>query len=90
MIAIVKKSFIATITILFILISLLAEIQIEVIDANPYVDDYVYNDILPPTGTQPPKVTIHSPQNHSLHQQNVTLNFDVSIPNPSDNKSIQI
>jgi|WetSurMetagenome_2_1015567.scaffolds.fasta_scaffold52961_2 hypothetical protein len=84
----IKKSFITTITILFILISLLAEMQIEVVDANPYIDDYVYNDILPSTGTQPPKVTIHSPQNSSLHQKNVTLNFDVNIPNLGDNKSI--
>jgi hypothetical protein len=56
--------------------------------ANPYIDEYVFNDILPPEGTQPPKVAIHSPQNNSLHQKNVMLNFDVSIPNLGDEKSI--
>jgi len=85
----IKKSFIAVVTILFLVSSVLAEMQVaEVVEANPYVDEYVFNDILPPTGTQPPKVTIHSPQNSSLHQRNITLNFDVNIPNLGDNKSI--
>jgi hypothetical protein len=55
--------------------------------ANPFTNAE-YTEVSPPAGTQPPIVTIHTPQNGSYYPKNLTLTFDVSTPEPNGNKSI--
>jgi hypothetical protein len=55
--------------------------------ANPFTNAE-YTEVSPPAGTQPPIVTIHTPQNGSYYPKNLTLTFDVTTPEPNGNKSI--
>jgi hypothetical protein len=58
----IKKSFIAVIAILFILISLLAGPQIaKVAKADPF---FIFHQVDPVPGTIPPTITILSPQSN--------------------------
>ena len=54
--------------------------------ANPIIN--VYNDISPPEWTQAPIITIYTPINGSSYPQNVTLSFDVAIPQTNGDKSL--
>jgi hypothetical protein len=56
--------------------------------ANPYFVNPEYTEVSPPAGTKPPIVTIHTPQNGSCYPKNLTLTFDVTVPEPNGNKSI--
>jgi hypothetical protein len=56
--------------------------------ANPYFHDAEYTEVSPPAGTQPPIITIHTPQNGLYYPKNLTLIFDVATPEPNGNKSI--
>jgi hypothetical protein len=97
-----NKSFIATIAILLLLISLLAEIQVgKVAEADPF---FIYKTVNPVPGTIPPIITILSPQNNTIYSPNeVIVSFNVSKPQlaawdssiigveyTSDNDTIQI
>jgi hypothetical protein len=57
--------------------------------ANPYIHDWKYTEISPPTGTQPPAIIIHTPQNGSFYQKNLSLTFDVIIPETNGDKSVR-
>jgi hypothetical protein len=56
--------------------------------ANPYFHNAEYTEVSPPAGTQPPIITIHTPQNGLCYPKKLTLTFDVSTPEPNGNKSI--
>jgi len=56
--------------------------------ANPYFHNAEYTEVSPPAGTQPPIITIHTPQNGLCNPKNLTLTFDVATPEPNGNKSI--
>jgi hypothetical protein len=57
--------------------------------ANPYMYDWKYTEVPPPTVTQPPVIIIHTPQNGSFYQKNLNLTFDVIIPNTNGEKSVR-
>jgi hypothetical protein len=59
---------------------------VESTQANPIIN--VYNDVSPPEGTQAPIITIHTPTNGSSYPKNITLSFDVTIPQMNGDKSI--
>ncbi len=56
--------------------------------ANPYLYLPIYSNVSPPSGTQAPIITIHTPQNGSFYLGNVTLTFDIIIPQTNGDKSI--
>jgi hypothetical protein len=54
--------------------------------ANPIIS--VYRDVPPPAGIQPPTITIHTPKNGSSYPKDITLTFDVTIPQTNGDKSL--
>jgi hypothetical protein len=54
--------------------------------ANPIIR--VYNDIAPPEGTEPPAITIQTPQNGSVTPKNTTLTFHVAVPQTNGDQSL--
>lgn len=79
-----KKTFKATASILLLLFSIASAFRVKSTSANPIIS--VYRDIPPPEDTQPPIVTIYAPANGSFCPKNVTLLFDVSIPQGNDSR----
>ena len=75
----IKKSFIAGIAVLLLVISILAEMQVvEVAEANPY---WIYKTIDPLPGATPPTVKMFSPQNNTVYySDNVTVDIKVFRP----------
>jgi hypothetical protein len=57
-------------------------------NANPYHREAQFTEIPPPAGTQAPVITIHTPQNGSFYPKNLTLTFDVTIPQTNGDKSL--
>jgi hypothetical protein len=73
-----KKSCMATITILLLVISILSAMQVEVADANPF---WIYHLIEPIPGTIPPKIIMFSPQNSTVYSSDsITISFYVDKP----------
>jgi hypothetical protein len=73
-----KKSVIATITILFLVTSLLAMINVEVVNANPF---FIFHQVDPVPGTIPPKIIMFNPQNSTVYSSdNITISFYVDKP----------
>ncbi len=54
--------------------------------ANPVV--VVYNDVLPPEGAQAPRISIYSPLNGSSYPKELTLTFNVSVPQTSGDEAL--
>jgi hypothetical protein len=54
--------------------------------ANPIIN--VYTDISPPTGTDPPQVTIYTPQNDSATPKHTLLSFHVAVPQTNGDQSL--
>jgi hypothetical protein len=66
----IKKSFIATITVLLLVISILAEMHVvEVVEANPYY---------------PPKWKVESPQNNTIYNTN-SINLSLIVESDFEN-----
>jgi hypothetical protein len=82
MIAMSKKTFMATIVITAFLISLVAGMQdVEVTNANPF---WIYNFIQPVPGTIPCNITILNPQNDTAYYSDTaSVSFYVSKPHLS-------
>jgi hypothetical protein len=84
----VKIKPLAPILILALLLSaVVGAFFIKSTQANPYFRNVEYTEVSPPAGTQPPIITIHTPQNDSYYPKNLTLTFDVATPEPNGNKS---
>ena len=64
--------------ILFVVLISFSSLAIVNVKANPIIN--VYRDITPPEGTQAPIISIHTPKNDSTYPNNLTLNFDVTLP----------
>lgn len=79
-----KKTCTAALSILLLLFSIVGAFRGKSTSANPIIS--VYRDIPPPEGAQPPIVTIYAPANGSFCPKNVTLLFDVSIPQGNDSR----
>jgi hypothetical protein len=84
-----KKTLLTAAFILVLLFSAAAAFFVKSTQANPYIHDSKYTEVSPPTGTQPPAINIHTPQNGSFYQKNLNLTFDVIIPNTNGEKSIR-
>jgi hypothetical protein len=56
--------------------------------ANPYFSYAEYTEVSPPAGVKAPIITIRTPQNGLYYPKNLTLTFDVTLPEPSGNKSV--
>ena len=54
---------------------------------NPTFPHTVLRDVSPPEGAQAPIINIQTPQNGSFHPKNVTLTYDVILPNSYGNLS---
>ena len=74
-----KKTFMATITILVFLISLVhGLLVVDVAKANPF---FIFHQVDPVPGTIPPNITISSPQNNTVHYSaKISVSFNVSRP----------
>jgi hypothetical protein len=59
--------------------------------ANPYIADWVQEgEVAPPNGTKPPTISIFFPENNTAYDSNnISLNFNVSIPE-SNNVSLNL
>ena len=79
------KTVLQFIFIVFLSTVIIAQL-ICVTEANPIIN--IYRDISPPDGTQAPVITIHSPKNGSYNPNNITLTFNVAIPQINDDKSL--
>ncbi|MGB9842272.1 MAG: hypothetical protein ACPLKZ_06060 [Candidatus Bathyarchaeales archaeon] len=79
-----KKTCTAALSILLLLFSIVSTFRGKSTSANPIIS--VYRDIPPPEGAQPPIVIIYAPANGSFCPKNVTLLFDVSIPQGNDSR----
>ncbi|MCW4008022.1 MAG: hypothetical protein NWF09_04945 [Candidatus Bathyarchaeota archaeon] len=73
-----KKRLAAAVILSAILFSMAEASLAKLTKANPIIN--VYRDVLPPEDAQSPIVTIYAPANGSFCPRNVTLLFDVSIP----------
>ena len=71
---VLSKSF----AVLFIVLLSFSTLAVLNVKANPIIN--VYRDITPPEGTQAPIISIHTPKNDSTYPNNLTLNFDVTLP----------
>lgn len=73
----IKKTFTAF-AILLLVTSILAMINVEVVNADPF---FIYRIIEPIPGTTPPQITIFSPQDNQVYSSNVIyLDFNVTRP----------
>lgn len=82
-----EKHLITPIIVSVLLFSALAgAFFVEPAKANPIIN--VYNDISPPEGIQAPIITIHTPINGSSYPNDITLTFDVAIPQTNGNEDI--
>jgi hypothetical protein len=84
-----KKTLLTAAFISVLLFSAAAAFFVKSTQANPYIHDSKYTKVSPPTGTQPPAIIIHTPQNGSFYQKNLNLTFDVSIPETNGDKSVR-
>ena len=84
-----KKKLVTAVFISALLFSAAAAFFVKSTQANPYIHDYKGTEVSPPTGTQPPAIIIHTPQNGSFYQKNLNLTFDVIIPNTNGDKSVR-
>jgi hypothetical protein len=84
-----KKALLTVAFISVLLFSAAATFFVKSTQANPYIHDYKGTEVSPPTGTQPPAIIIHTPQNGSFYQKNLNLTFDVIIPNTNGDKSVR-
>jgi hypothetical protein len=86
----VKKKTLLTIAFISVLLfSAAAAFFVKSTQANPYMYDWKYAEVSPPTVTQPPAIIIHTPQNGSFYQKNLNLTFDVIIPETNGDKSVR-
>lgn len=83
-----KKLLITAIVISVLLFSAAETLFVKSTLANPYHREAKGTKVPPPTGTQPPAIIIHTPQNGSYYSKNLNLTFDVIIPNTNGDKSI--
>jgi hypothetical protein len=84
-----KKTLLTAAFILVLLFSAAAAFFVKSTQANPYIHDSKYAKVSPPTGTQPPAIIIHTPQNGSFYQKNLNLTFDVIISETNGDKSVR-
>lgn len=90
--AAMRKTFTAVAFILALLLSVIAGTQsVNLGRADPYIADWVQEgEVAPPNGTKPPTISIFSPENNTAYaSNNVSLNFNVSIPE-SNNVSLSL
>jgi hypothetical protein len=83
-----KKPLMSAIIISVLLFSAAEALFVKSTQANPYHREVKGTEVLPPAGTQPPAIIIHTPQNGSYYSKNLNLTFDVIIPNTNGDKSI--
>ena len=57
--------------------------------ANPYRYEYKTTEVPPPADAKPPVIIIHIPQNGSYYSTNLTLTFDVTLPEANFDKVIR-
>jgi hypothetical protein len=81
-----KKALASTLIFILSFVAGVGAFFVKSTQANPIIN--VYNDISPPEGTQAPIITIYTPINGSSYPQNVTLSFDVVIPQTNGDKSL--
>ncbi len=79
---------VASVFIIALLITPIGAMSIDFAQANPYRYEDHWTEVPPPTGTQAPIITIHTPQNGSYYQKNVNLTLDVIIPKTNGTYSI--
>ena len=81
-----KKATALTFAFMFLAAMFLAVVEVQIAQANPIIS--VYRDVSPPASTQAPIITIHTPKNGSSYPKNITLTFDVTIPETNGDKSL--
>jgi hypothetical protein len=87
-----KRKALALTVILALLFSAVTATQfVNLGKADPYIVDFVQEgEVAPPNGTKPPTISIFSPENNSAYaSNNISLNFNVSIPE-SNNVSLNL
>ena len=90
MTAVKLKALAPTIFLILLLSTATGAFFIKSTQANPYFHNAEYTEVSPPAGTQPPIITICTPQNGLCYPKNLTLTFDVATPEPNGNKSISV
>jgi hypothetical protein len=68
------------ITVALVFLAMFLAVEVEAVQANPWIPVSLFKDVPPPEGTQAPIVSIHTPQNGSFYPKNVTLTYDVIFP----------